>query len=112
MAVDLTKHLASLPAPDWGFNGLGEIVYLRTYSRFIEAEGRGENPIVLRTNGMTPPRRSHPRSSAATAGAFRSIHASATPGPATVEPSGPATTTRSLSPSRVIAIARSGASCW
>ena len=42
VAVDLTKHLSSLPAPDWGFNGLGEIVYLRTYSRFIEGEGRSE----------------------------------------------------------------------
>ena len=26
MAVDLAKHLSNLPAPDWGFNGLGEIV--------------------------------------------------------------------------------------
>jgi hypothetical protein len=42
VAVDLAKHLTTLPAPDWGFNGLGEIVYLRTYSRFLEAEGRSE----------------------------------------------------------------------
>jgi ribonucleoside-diphosphate reductase alpha chain len=42
VAVDIKQHLASLPAPKWGFNGLGEIVYLRTYSRFIEAEGRSE----------------------------------------------------------------------
>jgi len=28
--------------PPWGFGGLGEIVYLRTYSRFIEELGRNE----------------------------------------------------------------------
>lgn len=28
--------------PPWGFGGLGEIVYLRTYSRFIEEAGRNE----------------------------------------------------------------------
>lgn len=28
--------------PPWGFGGLGEIVYLRTYSRFIEEQGRNE----------------------------------------------------------------------
>lgn len=28
--------------PPWGFGGLGEIVYLRTYSRFVEELGRNE----------------------------------------------------------------------
>ena len=28
--------------PPWGFGGLGEIVYLRTYSRFVEESGRNE----------------------------------------------------------------------
>ncbi len=28
--------------PPWGFNGLGEIVYLRTYSRPVEGQGRNE----------------------------------------------------------------------
>lgn len=28
--------------PPWGFGGLGEIVYLRTYSRRVEGEGRNE----------------------------------------------------------------------
>lgn len=28
--------------PDWGFGGLGEIVYLRTYSRFLPELGRSE----------------------------------------------------------------------
>ena len=26
----------------WGFSGLGEIVYMRTYSRFVESLGRKE----------------------------------------------------------------------
>ena len=29
--------------PPWGFNGMGEIVYRRTYSRDIEALGRKES---------------------------------------------------------------------
>ena len=36
--VDSYKEVA----PPWGFGGLGEIVYLRTYSRFIEELGRNE----------------------------------------------------------------------
>lgn len=29
-------------APKWGFHGLGELVYLRTYSRFLPEQGRSE----------------------------------------------------------------------
>jgi ribonucleoside-diphosphate reductase alpha chain len=38
---DLVAQYASKQAP-WGFGGLGEIVYLRTYSRHIEELGRNE----------------------------------------------------------------------
>lgn len=36
-----TQQYESRPAP-WGFNGMGEIVYMRTYSRDIEELGRKE----------------------------------------------------------------------
>ena len=36
--VDTYKNVT----PPWGFGGLGEIVYLRTYSRFIDELGRNE----------------------------------------------------------------------
>ena len=38
---DFVAQYASKQAP-WGFGGLGEIVYLRTYSRPIDYLGRNE----------------------------------------------------------------------
>ena len=45
----MTAHLSQefvdqykTQTPPWGFNGLGEVVYLRTYSRRIEDMNRNE----------------------------------------------------------------------
>lgn len=44
-SVSITDEIVSKyhgQQPPWGFNGLGEIVYLRTYSRPVEGQGRNE----------------------------------------------------------------------
>ena len=41
LSKDFINSYANKVAP-WGFNGLGEIVYRRTYSREIESLGRKE----------------------------------------------------------------------
>ena len=41
LSEDFVNSYADKVAP-WGFNGLGEIVYRRTYAREIESLGRKE----------------------------------------------------------------------
>ena len=41
LSSDFINSYSKKQAP-WGFGGLGEIVYLRTYSRKIEGQGRTE----------------------------------------------------------------------